>query len=500
MADGLATAARLMPNVRRLRLLLAVYLFVSSAYFLPGASWNPVSRYALTRSIVEQHSLEITRIADSTGDRAQVGKRFYSDKAPIPSLLAVPAYAVFHAIAEVRHKLPAFEALGPPGVPAEHVLVSPAFRDGLYVCTLSTAGLAGALIGVALFELLRRRTSLRAAMAGAIATVLGTPIYVYSTSFFGHTIAGAFLIGAFALMMTGPPEQRSRRIAAAGACLALAAGSEYICAVPAALLGLFFVWRAGAANRWRVAGWLLAGAILPVVLVGAYQQACFGAPWRTGYSFITLPQFARGQSQGLFGITYPKPHAVFGLLLGRARGLFYLAPISAVGFVALVVAWYRRRDPALAVAVLVFVSLLLVNASYYMWWGGWATGPRHLVPAIAFVGFGVGAAFDWPRWRGVAFIAACVSVWVMAMTTAVALEAPPTGDAILGYLIPALWAGRIARISGASNLGLLLGLGRRASTIPLLLWLAVGAWALTERFGIRSEPEPEIVTGDRRRS
>lgn len=481
MATAPVEREGMMSELRGLRVLLAAYLFVSAAYFMPGASWHPVSRFALTRAIVELHSFEITRFADSTGDRAQVGDRFFSDKAPIPSLLAVPAYAVFYAVAKQRHRLPAFEALGPPDMRAERVRVSPAFRTGLYVCSLSTSGLAGALLGVALFELLRRRVRPRAAVAGSIATVLGTPLFVYSTSFFGHTIAAAFLLGAFALTVTGPRALVPKRVALSGAFLALAIGTEYLCVVPAAILAVYVVARARAAERLRGAAWLALGALPPVAIVAAYHQICFGAPWRTGYSFVTLPVFARGHAQGLLGLSYPKLGAVFGLLLGRARGLFYLAPVTGVGVVALALGWYRARDKELAVAGAAFLALLLANASYYMWDGGWATGPRHLVPAVAFIGLGIGLAFDAPRWRVAAFLTACASTWVMVMTAAVALEAPTHGDAIFGYLVPALEAGKIARISGASNLGLQLGLPRAWSALPALVWMAAGAYWLSEQ-------------------
>jgi len=69
----------------------------------------------------------------------------------------------------------------------------------------------------------------------------------------------------------------------------------------------------------------------------------------------------------------------------------------------------------------------------------------------------------------------------MVLTTAVGLEAPPDRDAIFGYLLPNLSEGRIARLSGASNLGMALGLPRRASVIPLLLFCAFGALFLLER-------------------
>jgi hypothetical protein len=485
---GAAVAAlRALVSRIRTQLLLALYLFVCAAYFVPGASWNPVSRFALTRAIVERQSFEITRFAASTGDRAQVGERYYSDKAPVPSMLAVPAYAVFYAVARARNKLPAFEARGTPERPAERVRVSPAFRSGLHVCSLSTAGVAGALLGVALFELLRRRVTERAALFGAIATVLGTPLFVYATSFFGHTIAAAFLLGALALVATSRRAARARLIGA-GACLALAAGSEYVVAVPALLMAGFFVWQAPRERRPRVIGWLVVGAAAPLALIAFYHQVCFGAPWRTGYAFVTRPIFAQGHAQGFLGVTYPKLEAVVGLLFGRARGLFYVAPISAVGALALALAWYRHRSREAALACVVFLALLWINASYYMWHGGWATGPRHLVPAIAFVGIGIGFSFEWPRWRVVATIAAAASAWLMVMTVAVALEAPPKADAIFEHLLPALGAGKIARTSGASNVGLLLGIAGRWSLMPIVLFIAGGAWWLMARRPHPGEP------------
>lgn len=487
MGSALGATGAMTQNGWRPRLLLAAYLLVCAAYLLPGASWHPVSRFSLTRAIVERHSLEITPYAGSTGDRAQVGERYYTDKAPVPSLLAVPAYAVFYAVARAVHHLPAYKSVDAPGHPAAELHVSPAFRAGLYVCSLSTAGLASAFLGVALYEVLRRRVRERAAMAAAIATVLGTPIFPYATSFFGHTIAAAFLFGAFALVVLGPERLPARRLALAGACLALAAGSEYIVAVPAALLGGFFVLRASPGQRIRAATWLALGALPPILAVAAYQQACFGAPWRTGYSFVTLEVFARGHAQGMLGMTYPKPSAISGLLFGRSRGLFYVAPVTAVGVAAGAVRYWRDRDRALLVGGLVLVVLLLANASYYMWNGGWATGPRHLVPAVAFVGLGIGLAFDTPRWRVVALIAGALGAWLMLMTAAVALEAPPHVDAIFDYLLPALRAGRIARITGASNLGLLAGLSRGASVVPLLVWAAAGGWWLTEGREDRAE-------------
>jgi hypothetical protein len=177
------------PSLQRARLAYALWLFGVFAYFIPAATWNPVSRFSLTRAIVEERSLRIDRYVDSTGDRAFFDGHWYTDKAPVPALLAVPAYAALHALQTVRRQAPDFQATGTPESPARHVTVNTAFARGLYVCSASTASLAGALLGVLVFEVLRRRFGGRTALVASAATMLGTPILPYATSFYGHVVA-----------------------------------------------------------------------------------------------------------------------------------------------------------------------------------------------------------------------------------------------------------------------------------------------------------------------
>src|SRR5215510_4485921 len=89
-------AATLEQPLHRLRLGYAAWLFGVFCYFLPAATWNPVSRFDLTRSIVERRTLDIDAYVDNTGDRAHRGDHWYTDKAPLASLLALPAYQAYH--------------------------------------------------------------------------------------------------------------------------------------------------------------------------------------------------------------------------------------------------------------------------------------------------------------------------------------------------------------------------------------------------------------------
>jgi hypothetical protein len=87
----------------------------------------------------------------------------------------------------------------------------------------------------------------------------------------------------------------------------------------------------------------------------------------------------------------------------------------------------------------------------------------------------------------VAAAAAGIGVAVMVLTTAVGIEVPPRRNEVFEYLIPELSAGRVARVAGASNWGLLVGLGPRASVLAILLWVVMGGAGLA---WLRARAEP----------
>jgi len=153
------------------------------------------------------------------------------------------------------------------------------------------------------------------------------------------------------------------------------------------------------------------GASALVVLIG-YNLLAFGTVFRLGYSGVT--DFA-GMQEGLFGLTYPKPYVLLELILGERRGMLWVAPILIVapfGIRSLL------RDPATRaigwLAVAGAAVPFLINASYYYWDGGNATGPRHALPAVGFLCIGIGAfwaqATRWSRAAVAALLAGSITL------------------------------------------------------------------------------------------
>ncbi|HEY3499725.1 MAG TPA: hypothetical protein VGK73_33770 [Polyangiaceae bacterium] len=474
---------------RAFRLAYLAWIFGIFAYFLPAATWNPVSRFNLTRAIVERGTIRVDPYVTSTGDRAKVGDHWYSDKAPGMGVLAVPAYAIMRGVHALRGMRVDYEAGGSEQRPAVRFVPNLAFQQAFYVCSLSTSGVAGTAIALLLFELFRRRTSTRVAFLASSMIVIGSPLLPYSTTLYGHVPAAAFLLGAVeCLDGRGRLPQVSlpsrRRLQLAGLCFALAVTCEYLTVFPAALIAVWFLVRVEPAERLRSLLALSLGAAGPLALAALYNTAAFGAPWRTGYSFETNQAFAAGHAQGLLGLGWPRAEALYGITFGPLRGLFHLWPVLAIAAMFAGLHAYRRKDWAIAAGLAALALLFLLNSGYYMWWGGAAVAPRHVLPGVPYLAAGFVLALQGSR-RWIAF--AVIALFVFGAATSVGftgmgVEAREHGDLFRDHLLQKLADGKIRTFAGASNLGQKLGLpATPISLVPLLVWIGCGYVYLLHR-------------------
>src|SRR3954447_2463535 len=140
-AVGSPIALASMP-IRRCALPLGVFgiLLASYAFFWHGRDWNSASRLMLTYALVDRGTIALDGLEDQTGDKAFFRGRYYTDKLPGFSLLAVPAYALAKGIGGLPD-----HPLGRRGF---------AFWPADYWTTLGTSGLltawtAALLVGVA---------------------------------------------------------------------------------------------------------------------------------------------------------------------------------------------------------------------------------------------------------------------------------------------------------------------------------------------------------------
>jgi hypothetical protein len=446
--------------------------------------WNQNSRFDLTQALVEQGTVRIDDYADNTGDYATIDGHRYSDKAPGLSLAAVPLYAVVHAarplglgaLAERLGRSEGFAGtLAPGGAGLNAARVERALA--LYLITVATVGLMAAWLGVLLALVVERLWGCRTAgLVTALVFGLATPLFPYAQAFYGHVPAAACVFAAYSLLVLRPDTAvTNRRLCAIGALLACAIVIEY----PAALVAVPVAVWALAIARGRAALLGALGAVGPLAALVAYDLIAFGTPWPVGYANSTLWQ-AQHQ-QGFMSVTYPKWEAALGLLVSPFRGLLFFSPVLLVALAGIWLALRERRQRAATLVALAgFGAIFLFTASSAMWWGGFAVGPRYLVPGLPLLAVPFGAVVAWcneqatlTRLLGLGTIAAIAggSLVLVWGTTFARQNYPPDTlrQPLVDYVLPALREGDVAR-----NLGMAFQIQGVASLLPLVVVLALG--------------------------
>ena len=477
-------------SIRIHALLIFGVIFFSYAYFYEGAGWNQNSRLDLVRAIVEQGTLRIDGYDENTGDKAFANGHYYSDKAPGLALLAVPVAVATRPLLQAADVNPA----SPGG------LVDLAYWATLFAVSLPMAAACACLFWIAL----QFGSRVSGSTFAALALGLATPMWAYSTLFWGHALAGACLVFAFACAMKLRGGVSSAGDVFWGLVLGLTAGwatvTEYPSGPAAAMiaaLALALVWKDGSPRRLRVVTGIGAGVLPSVIVLMAYQHAAFGSVLHPSYAYYPQGAFS-WMTHGYLGLTYPRIDVALKLLFGCRRGLLFAGPVVLAAPFGLALLWKQPSTHAAAVTAAAIASYyFLFHASFSAWPAGWSYGPRYMSPGLPLLCLGLAPLWDHarPGWRIVVGTLAVAGVALTLMAVSVGAQPPDEFHCPLPqFYWPSFWAGRFSlnlgtvlipaeqgtnQVHGAFNLGELVGLHGLASLLPLLtVWgLAAVLWA-----------------------
>jgi hypothetical protein len=419
---------------------------------------NETSRLYLTMAVVDHGTLAIDAPLGrhgGTGDKAEHEGKTYCDKAPGLSFLAIPFYAVAQGIAKI---------FGGELTLSQAHLVS---RWGAVI--LPTILLCYYLY-LFLWEILPSwRLRILLVLVYAMASLART----YGVLFFSHQTAAVFSVGGIMFLYRLAAKSGWRGTASAllgGLFLGIAFATEYptfIVAAVGAVLALFTV------RPWWRLPLVALGVAIPVGLCLLYNYAAFDNPFSPGYSHLTS-SFAAIHAKGLFGVTTPKPEALFGSFLSIERGLFFFSPwlVAALpGFYFL----FRQREYRLLfwVSLAVLLGYAYFISSFGYWVGGDTAGPRHLTPLVPFLVFPVAALMERvsrSSWEAPRFLLSGLFVYSILLVNLVSMTFSyfhpelrnPFRDLSLEF-----WRGQ----AFPDSLGTLLGTSHTVSVVPYLLGL-----------------------------
>jgi hypothetical protein len=246
--------------------------------------------------------------------------------------------------------------------------------------------LTAVLLGAYLLELgYNHRTGLIVALTFGVATLA----WPYAKSLFSDPLSGLLLLGAAYSLLKyyhSPLKQKETLLYPflAGLGLGWNVATRYaeILFVPIFGLLLIFYWWAGAKESQAAQGWSSSRSFwlsilafsLPLMLTGvglvAFNIFRFGDPLNTGY----LP------NETFSGVLWD---GILGQLVSPGRGLLLYCPILILSLLG-VVPFFRLFRAETTVAASIIIIHLLLYGKWFMWHGGYAWGPRFMIPTLPF--------------------------------------------------------------------------------------------------------------------
>ncbi len=409
----------------------AIFLLLAFSYgyfYYNDGNDNVNSRLGLVLAIVNEGRVTIDSYHDQpltrTIDKAFYKGHYYSEKALGTAILGTLVYWPIHTFEQwFDWKIDFFKT--------RHIITF--FTVGL------PSALSGALLYILCFQICKDRIRSYVITLGI---TFGTMIFPFSTIFFGHSLAAAFLFIAFFLVFQINNSKTSPKfgyMVLVGGALGFAPLTEYPTIVIAIGIAFYYLYCVYPNQTISIASKYIApviGGSGVVSLYFLYNWICFGSPFTNAYSHLAMEEFQQVHGHGFLGIGLPEPLTFFYMTIHPIRGIFMQSPILIMSLLGLI--FLRRNRKYLAegiVAAYALLVLLVVISGYPQWWGGWTFGPRHLIPMLPFMG--IPLLFLPVRWFWLIGLLTLISIVHMVMVTV-------TGPLIPDTLLYAIYKGKIS--------------------------------------------------------
>jgi hypothetical protein len=389
-------------------LCLALFLFLLSTYLLTYSgsfhSSDGQAMFSVTESLVRRSDYDINQIRWMGLQQGTFGPdgNLYCRKGLATSLLAIPLVSMGMVVP--------FWGL---------------VQSGMLFNVIVTA-----LTGVLVFLYVRRLGySPSTGLISGLVFGLGTMAWPYAKYFFSEPSSALSLLGAayFLLQLAslGKEDTGLKPALLSGFFLGLAIATRFANAVlvPIFLAALLlYLLRKDGTSSWATARlspsrllsttWReVCAFLLPLLMWGiimaAYNYLRFGSPLTTGY----LPEesFSASWARG-----------ILGQLISPGRGIIFYCPIL-VALIPALPSFFRRHRLKAVFLLLISLSYLLLYGKWFMWHGGYAWGPRFLVPVIPLLVIMLAPLIELLRgkWRGVFWALFALSMMVQILGSSV---------------------------------------------------------------------------------
>jgi hypothetical protein len=295
--------------------------------------------------------------------------RPYAPYGPGVAYLIAPFHVAGRLVARAAH-IP--RAPLPDGAAWEFVVGGVTTISMAFAAALAVAGFHRACLALGASP--RHALYLSLILGGA------TMLWPYGTTLYSEAWLAAFFVWAAALLLEARNGPHSwARVAAASALLAAAVLTKPTAVViaPALVIGVLMDRSGEVRPRVRAAFALSAGIAFASGVHAAWNFARFGNALDFGYNIAGMIPRPPARAFVLGDV----PRGLFVQLLTPGKSLFVWAPATLLALLTLPRIWPRERGVVVAIAA-ALGSALVFYAAFIFPEGGYAHGPRHLVPLV----------------------------------------------------------------------------------------------------------------------
>jgi hypothetical protein len=333
---------------------ILVNLFFASFYLDTWQNANTTSRVLPVLSVVDLGTMKIDSFADKTIDKSVVDGHYYLDKAPLPSFVIIPFYALLKA----------------SGVLAQgndfDNYSKPVFLLGSFIC----GSLPFVLICLLLFQYGSHYTNNYRAAVLSMLFLYGSFVFIFSGTFFAHVFSSCLLLLSYIFI------KEKHKYFYSGLFLGLAFLSEYPIAF---ILPIWAIQIYINEQKLKSSIVFLLGVAPFVLCIMIYNYIIMGSPFDSLYGHLAHKDFIEADKP--LGFALPEIHALWGITFSVYRGLFIYCPVLLFAIVFFFkekiftkINWLKNY-----LGIITIIYFLLIS-SYNVWWGGWSFGPRQLMP------------------------------------------------------------------------------------------------------------------------
>lgn len=327
--------------------------FAISAFHID--SWNnanTASRVLPIVSYFENGTFQIDKYHQLTPDKAKIGDHYYSDKAPLPSLMIIPVFGLLKSFGIITSANGSF------------------YGKSVYILGALVCGIIPFVLILCLTYIRLRRNNGYAPVLLSTLPFYASFIFIYAGTFYNHIISAFFLLLGYIFI-------KDKKYILAGVFSGLAFLCEYVVAIFIVLWVLQILW-----NERKIKPSFLFGiGVIPsIIFILFYNYHFTGSAFTMLYKYHTFSEMHMNYGFNAFSLK-----ALWGLVFGSYRGMFFYTPVLfLILYYALIYFYLKTFRNIITIifsnyVLLPSILVILLLSFYFGWWGGWAFGPRYIL-------------------------------------------------------------------------------------------------------------------------